>query len=235
MFRLMAALFAFLWSAMLDAGDGSGAGGDGGGGEGGPEKFELTADELTNRTTAAADARVKELAGVLGVDLSNPADVKAMIEAGRKAQQQSQQGGGDKGGSSGAEGGSDEGLDQLLDTMGKLVDRIDGVEGKLTERDKAEAAQERTEKITAALKEANVRDDQLENALRYAGTFDLKVNDKGELEGAEDAIENVKKAMPNAFRGDGDTGNAADANGRESSDRKPRTLQEALTAHYSKS
>lgn len=232
MFRLILALFAFMWSAVLDTTGGSGGSGDGGGssgsgGSGGnPETVSLTTEELTQRTEKAAADKASEIAGVLGVDLSNPADVKALIEAGRKAQQGSDNAGGDD---------TFSGLDALLEAVEKIGERVEDIEGKETEREKAKAEQTRDEKLAEALKGANVRDDHLENAARYAGTYEMKLNDKGELVGSADAIEAVKKAMPQAFRGDGDTGKAADANGKESKERKPATLTEALTKHYAKS
>ena len=245
MFRLIFALFAYLWSAVLDAGGSAGGGGgeDGSGGEGGSgsESFTLTADELTNRTNAAAEARATEIAGALGVDLSNPADVKAMIEAGRKAQEQSSGGQGDKrGDDKPGEGGGDitEQLKNLLgEALSPITERLGKVEGVEEQRRQQAANETRTEKLTAALKEANVRDDRLEaaRAVALASESGVKLNDKGELEGSKEAIEATKKALPEAFRGDGDNGQAADGSGRKEGDRKPKNLAEALTAHYSKS
>lgn len=238
MFRLMLTLFAFLWSAVLDGdGSGSGSGSGEGGGQGGGQSggsgdsFTLSEAELTQRTEKAASDKVSELAGILGVDLSNPSDVKAMIEAGRKAQQTS--GGSDSNSRNSGEGEAD-GLDALLDTLDKINGRLDGIEGKETDRERAAAERTRDEKLTAALKEANVRDDRLDAARTLAIANGATLNDKGELQGSREAIEATKTALPEAFRGDGDNGQSADAGGRERTDRKPKNLSEALTAHYSK-
>jgi hypothetical protein len=235
MIRLMLTLFAFLWSAMLDT-EGGGSGGDGGGsgsgGQGGGASdggFTLTEAELTARTEKAANDKITEIAGVLGVDLSNTADVKALIEAGRKAQQDREGDGSEAGGKEG------DGLDVLLESLENINKRIEGIETAEQQRQRVAAEQNRDEKLTTALKEANVRDDRLDAARTLALANGAKLNDKGELVGTSEAIEATKKALPEAFRGDGDDGKAADAGGREKTERKPKTLSEALTAHYSKS
>lgn len=227
MFRLMMLLFAFLWSALLDTDPG------GGGNDEAPAKVELTEAELTQRTTKAAEEEVTKLAGILGVDLSSPADVKALIEAGRKAQQQPTEGkpGDDK--PSEAEGGNIK--DQIAEFLKPITDRLGNIEQTEQQRQQAAAEETRDEKLTEALKGANVRDDRLAAARTIALANGAALNDKGELVGTEAAIAATKKALPEAFRGDGDDGKAADASGRERTDRKPKSFAEAVAAHYSKS
>ena len=231
MFRLILALFAYCWSLLLE----TEGGGSGGTGNQGPEKFELTADELTARTNKAAEDKQKEIAKLLGIDVDKIADAKGLIEAGRKA--------GDSSGGSGGESGSGDGnddqegwgaIDGLLDTIEKLNTRLEGIETAEEGRRQQATEQTRQEKLAAALKEAGVRDDKLEQVSRYAGTYDLSLNDKGELDAdaTKEAVEGAKSAFADAFRGEGDTGSAADASGREQGGGRPKNLADALAAHY---
>ena len=229
MFRLIFALFVYCWSLLLEAEGGSG------GGEG-PEKFELTADELTARTNKAAEDKQKEIAGLLGIDVDKIGDAKGLIEAGRKAGEQVPPGG-DEG--SGGDSGNDDkegwgAIDGLLDTIEKLNTRLTGIESTEQTRQQQAVEQSRQEKLATALKEAGVRDDKLDQVSRYAGTYDVKLNDAGELDAdaTKEAVEAAKSAFSDAFRGEGDTGDAADAAGREQGGGRPKTLADALTAHY---
>lgn len=242
MFRLMFALLPILWSAVLDtAGGGSGGGEEGEGdssGEGGGQSFTLTASELEQRTNKAAEDRAKELANTLGVDLSNTADVKALIEAGRgslgAADQQSA--GGDERRQEQGKPGEEQNIEeQIAAALKPFTDRLAQIESTEQQRQQAAATQTRDEKLAAALKEANVREDRLEaaRAVALASGAGVKLGDDGELTGSKEAIEATKKALPEAFRGDGDTGIGADASGNKTGDRKPATLSEALQAHYS--
>ncbi len=232
MIRLMVALFAFLWSAILDTKGGAGGGGGSeADGAGNPEKFELTADELTNRTNAAAasaaQAKQKEIAELLGIDPEKIADAKGLIEAGRKANQPADD---DK------PAGEESNIkDTIAELLKPFTERLGQIEQTEQQRQQEAAEQARNEKLTAALKDANVREDRMSAALTIALANGAKLDDKGELEGSKEAIEATKRALPEAFRGDGDDGKAADANGQERTDRKPKNLTEALTAHYSKS
>lgn len=225
MIRLMFALFALMWSALLDT-DGGAGGGEGGGSAG--ETFQLTETELTNRTNAAAAAKQKEIAELLGIDPDKIADAKGLIEAGRKANQPpaDDQPTGDK---SGEEKAIE---DKIAELLKPFTDRLGQIEQTEQQRREQAAEQTRTEKLEAALKEANVREDRLEAARAVTLANGVKLNDKGELEGSKEAIEATRKALPEAFRGDGDDGKAADATTKDGKP-KPRNLVEALTAHYS--
>lgn len=242
-FRLMFALLAFMWGAMLDAGSGAGGGSGDQGGSGGVEgdsggsggssagdSFTLTTSELEARTSKAASDKVSEIAGILGVDLSNTADVKALIEAGRRSQAQQDGQGGSGGGSSAGDEGS--GVDAVLDTLEKLENRLQSMETAEETRQRHAAERTRDEKLDEALKGANVRDDRLQAARTIALASGAKLNDKGELVGSKEAIAATKKALPEAFRGDGDTGTAADASGKEKTERRPNSYRESIMAHY---
>ena len=240
MFRLMLMMFAYLWSAILDTeGGGTPSGGSGESGEeGSGESVTLTTEELTSRTNKAAEDKASEIAQLLGVEPDKIADTKALIEAGRKAQDSGATGGsGDNSEDKGKDkSGEDKAIeDKIAALLKPFTDRLEGIEQTEQQRQQAAAEQTRTEKLDEALQGANVREDRLEAARAVALANGVKLNDKGELEGSKEAIEATKKALPEAFRGDGDDGKSADGSGKKEGDKKPANLQEALTAHYSKS
>lgn len=246
MFRLMLAMMGLLVSSALDAagggsgagggeggsgeGGGTGGGGAGGSGGGGDETFTLSASELTNRTNTAASEERNRLAGLLGIDPDKFEDAKAWVEAGRKtgdAPAGDDKPAGDKSGDGDGEGKTIE--DRIAAILKPFTDRLEGIETKEQQREQQAQRQTRSEKISEALTGAGAREDKLDQLIRYAGTYDVKVNDKGELEGSEAAIAGVKEAFPEAFRGEGDDGKAADATNRDGKP-KPKSLREAVAA-----
>lgn len=229
MFRLMFAPFTFLLSWILDSDSGGGGGNDGPPPE--PEKHTLTEEELTQRTnaagSAASEAERKRVAEILGIDPEKFEDAKGLIEAGKTAQKPPEKPEGEK---------TD--IEKFEEMVSGLKTQFDEFTNKQTQREQQEQQQaeqtRRSEKLTTALTDAGASKEKMEDVARYAGTFDMSVSDKGELEGSKEAVEAAKKAFPDAFRGEGDTGRAADASGQQKGGRKPKNLGEALAAHYQK-